>query len=101
MDKKLDNETAELVRSEKNIEDLCRHEAWPQVKTKFIDKVMDLQSVRNIADGTPEAMVIEMKARLLAIDVLLEWMRDIEGTAQKSEETSFTIKRESYIFRKG
>lgn len=99
MDNRLDRETAEIVRSEKNIEDLCKHEAWPQVRQKFTDKVMDLQSVRNISEGTPEQMVIDMKARLLAIDILLEWMREIEGSAQTSKDTSYLVKRESYIIR--
>lgn len=99
MDNTLDRETAELVRNEKNIEDLCKHEAWPQVKQKFIDKVLDLQSTQNIPLGDPVAMAIEVQSRNMSVDVLMEWMRDIEGSAQKSKDTSFLIKKESYIIR--
>lgn len=100
MDDKFDKETAQIIRNEKNIADLCRHEAWPLLKQKFIEKIMELQSVRNIRVDLPEKMAIEMQGRLFAIDVLMEWMNDIEGTALNSNTVSNEIKRDSYIITK-
>lgn len=99
IDNNLDKETSQLISSEKKLELLVEHEGWEIVREKFANAVMDMQSILNIADADPQAMVIELKSRAMAISVLRDWMADIEGTAEKSKNFNQVKPKATHILR--
>ncbi len=71
---------------------------WQVIRQTLIDKIMDLQSVMNIDnDSSPEIIVIDMRSRKIAIEILLEWLKDIEGTALEVRSTPKVVEDLDYI----
>lgn len=95
----MDKETYDVLSEEKKIEQLVKSEEWALVRKKFIDAVLDLQSIRNIQLTDPQSVAIEVQSRNLAVNILMEWMQDVEGTAEKSKNSDVVVKRETYIYR--
>lgn len=95
----MDKETYDVLSEEKKIEQLVKSEEWALVRKKFIDAVLDLQSIRNIQLTDSQSVAIEVQSRNLAVNILMEWMQDVEGTAEKSKNSDVVVKRETYIYR--
>lgn len=95
----MDKETYDIVSEEKKIENFVKTEEWGIIKEKWANAILDLQSIRNVKLTDPQQVAIEIQARNLAIDILMSWMQDIEGTAEKSKNSNIEIKRTSYIWR--
>lgn len=91
-------EEQKIIDSKVKINTFVSSSEWQIVRQSLIDKIMDLQSVMNIDnDSSPEIIVIDMRSRKIAIEILLEWLRDIEGTALEVSSTPKMLKDIDFI----
>ena len=76
-----------IENTEREVFGLIGHPGWAHAKAMLTDKIMDLQSIRNISDTlSPEQVVLDIKARNTAIEILTDWLRQVEGTAANFEK---------------
>ncbi len=94
-----DKETQNIVAEQKSIESLTQHEAWPIIRGKLTDKILDLQNAFNIDDRTATTMLRDLSARKLASTMLFDWLREIEGTAEQAKANESLLKKKSHIIR--
>lgn len=95
----MDSETKEIVTEQKKIKELVSGEAWGIVRAKLIEKIGDLQNAFNADDSDPQKLIIDIKARKFATDVLFDWLKDVEGTAEQHNTNSLTLNKSNYIVR--
>lgn len=94
---KSDQNDERKVQDEQSlIQEVVNHEGWAHVRQKLMDKILDLQNAFNIEDTGTSKMLVDLKARKLATQVLFDFLREIEGTAQQAKE-SRTRRRPSFI----
>jgi F0F1-type ATP synthase alpha subunit len=89
MDRELDKETKEQVKKGKEIEKLVDSKGWKMAKQKLLDDLIDLDSIRGLTNEDlekPEKLGMNLKARKTAIDIVLDWIHEIEGDAEKSKD---------------
>jgi len=80
----LDKETKEILSDGEKIKLMVEGDAWSIVRKKMLNQIMDLQSVRNVEIASnPAEILIDIKARLVVIDTLLNFLREIEGMAEQ------------------
>ena len=83
------------------MENLVRSEGWSLVKRRLLSKLSALESISLIPDNMePDRFLMEVKTRSGAISIVLEWLKEIEGSAQQfqNNKESFTkIREEEYI----
>lgn len=97
---KLDKETLNVINDGEEIKRLVESIGWQLAKKRLVERIIDLQSVMNVAGDTAETVVIDLKARRIAVDLLLEWLKDVEGTAKQHESNKdmlLKIQHESFI----
>jgi hypothetical protein len=97
----MDSDTKQTLLEGEKLKLLTEHEGWGIAYDKFSAKILELQYIGNVDDSTPEKALIDMKARKLAVEVLMNWMKnDILGTVEQFN-TNNTLQRPvmSYIVR--
>lgn len=87
----MDSETKKVIGEQKGLQSLVSHESWGVARQKLIDKILDLQNAFNILDVDEKSMFIDLKARKIATEILVEWLREVEGTAQEAVENKDLI----------
>lgn len=95
---KLDKETAEVLKQGKKVSDFVKSEAWADVKGKLTAKLVDLADITTLGEADPLLLLQEIKTRKLAINLVIGWVREIEGNANQheaNEQTFKAIKEES------
>lgn len=77
---------------------LVEHDAWPLARKKLTDRILDLQSIKNIDTSDVQTLVTDIKARNAAVDILMEWLREIEGIADQHKNNQLNVTEEdSYV----
>lgn len=66
-------------------ENFVKSSDWNWIKDRFTQKIMDLQSIKNLEGSKPEEIMSDIKARNTAIDILLEIISDVEGRAEQHQ----------------
>lgn len=95
---KVDKETKDILEREQKIWALTEMEEWKIVRQMLADKITQLQMNDSLdLEQEPLKLSIEMKANRAASNILLDWLREVEGTAQKSSSDREVFKRPSYI----
>lgn len=98
----MDKETQEVFTEQKSLKSLVGHPGWGLARQKFVDKILALQTVGQIADTLEEGnalkFMIEVKGNKKAAEEMFDFLREIEGTAQQADEVK--IVDSSYIVRK-
>lgn len=80
----MDNETAQIVTEGDAVYNYVNSKGWQEVKQIFTDKIIDLQSIKNLSKGvTATTLAREIATREAAVDILLEIIREVEGKAQQ------------------
>lgn len=80
----MDKETLSINREGQMIDDFTKSEGWTWIKDRLTERILDLQSIRNINDKlSPEEVVLDIKARNTAVEILLEVIRTVEGRASQ------------------
>lgn len=81
----MDQETQKVYSEGESISDYIKSKGWGIVKEIFTNKILDLESVRNIKRGSVEEIANEVLARTAASDILKELITDIEGLGQQHD----------------
>jgi len=94
----VDKETAEMEREGQMIEDFSKSDGWRWIKDRFTEEIMDLQSIRNIDPQlSPEGVVLDIKARHTAVDILLKMIQKVEGRASQHANNKQVIRIDEEI----
>lgn len=97
MKEKVDPKTAKILRNNKLVNDTLSSEGWQIIKTELFREILDMESIFSVTRGTPESMMIELRARQIAIEKLQHWLYNIEGTALSANQNEYTSFKEKYI----
>lgn len=85
--KELDTETAAIQKQGLVLKDLTKSEGWGIAKKRLIRKIGQLKMITglDIQNATPETIIQVIASKNTAADILLEWLRDIEGTVEQHD----------------
>lgn len=83
-----DPETKAILSEQAELKSMVLGTGWGIARGKLTERVMDLQNAFNIEEATPEKMFLDLQSRKMASMVLLDWLRDIEGSAAVADEVS-------------
>ena len=95
-----DKETAKVLNKGKVVRDFVKSDVWEEIKSELIAKVVAEADITTVEEADPVALLQEIKARKKAINIVMGWIREVEGEANKYEanEQAFrTIREESII----
>ena len=95
---KLTPETQKILRDGEHLRSLIKSDGWGIVRKKFSEKVLALGNILDIKDL--ENVQIEIGARQMAIEILINIIREIEADAvQYADNKAFfqALQDESYI----
>ncbi len=85
--KELDKETAKIEQTGAVIKDLVGSTGWAEARKRLFRKVAELQMITNVeiqnADANSIVQIVAANTR--AAKILLEWLRDIEGSVEQFE----------------
>lgn len=82
----MDNETQKIISDGEVTADYVKAKGWKKVKQKFTEKILDLQSIKNLdVDATAENIIHDIKVRNSVVEVLMEIIQEIEGEAEQYE----------------
>ena len=100
--KEVDKETDKLVAEQKKIYDFVKSDDWSLIKKKLFDKLITIDSIASVPkEGkSAESMLLEYRTREGVVSIVLEWIKDIEGTANQylnNQELMNNIRKESLI----
>jgi hypothetical protein len=79
----MDQETDNVQTTGQMLSDYIKSDGWHWVRDRLMEKIMDLQSIMNVETASVDLAFQDMKARRIAVETLLELIRDVEGTAQQ------------------
>lgn len=98
-----DDETKKVLTNAEHLRLMTEGQGWEIARAKLIDKILDLQNINNIDVASPEAMMVDVKARKMAVDLLFGWLRvDVEGAIVQAAHTAQALANhgaESFIDR--
>ena len=99
----IDAETSQVINEGEKVQSFVESEDWQKIKKELVARLIDTDSVGNIEAKDPQQVVIEMSAKQMAIDIVLGWVREIEGQAEQSREQNQEFLKRSrdneYILR--
>lgn len=93
----MENEEARIQQEGSTALMYVESAGWELVKAKFTEKIMDLQSIKNLVGTKSEELLADIKARNTAIDILIEIQQDIEGKAEQFKNNRIPENPESDI----
>jgi hypothetical protein len=94
----MDKETTKIVRDVKTLDDFVNSEGWRIAKTKLVAKVSELIDISNVKEDTAEKMVVDIKARKYASDILVTWLNEVESSnTERAFHDDLTLTDKSYI----
>jgi len=106
MPKELDKETQQVYKEGEKAHYLVKNEDWQWAKRKLLQRLSNLDSVRTLKrkGSDPETIIRELEVRELAIEMILDWLDEIEGIAQQHGEQNKKllekVEQEDYILNK-
>lgn len=93
----MDNETLQTVSEGERVQRLVEGEDWTYIKDLFSQEIMDLQSIKNLTGTTPEEVILDIKARNTAIDILMGIITKVEGRAAQHQGNKGLIPNEPML----
>lgn len=96
---KLDKETGKLLERGTKLKEFVKSDAWGEIKTELTNKLVMLADIMALEDQDPMAMLQEIKVRKLAINLVIGWVREIEGQVSQHEanEKAFKLIKEESV----
>ena len=85
-----------IITDGEAIRETIKSNGWGLIRRKLTDKIMDLQSVMNIEAKTPEEAVNDIRARKSSIEILVSWLKDVEGDLEQYEDNKNLLLDEEY-----
>lgn len=99
----MDKETKKILDEGKVLKEFISHEGYAIAKAKLFNRVSGIIDIHTMdMEQPPQQLAVELKARKLASQIILDWFRiDIEGTVQQAETNgqNFTLNQKSWIIR--
>jgi hypothetical protein len=84
--KELDKETQKVVTYSEKLKALTQHEGWVIVKDKLLKEIANLMTINDMVTQSDPLTIIQIiAAKKRAADILLNWLRDIEGTVAQAD----------------
>lgn len=80
-----DPETLKIEREGQAISDFVKSTGWEIAKGLLIQKLNLLDSLSStiFENKTPEQVVVEMQARASSVQIVRDWINEVEGTAHQ------------------
>lgn len=67
---------------------------WPIIKDRVFALINDAQSIMGVEAKDAEAMLREIEAKRMAINLITEWIREIEGEAAQYDQEDAALYEE-------
>lgn len=85
MKQAMDKETSQVLQQGQAILDLVKSPGWQDVKNKLVEKIMTLGDITMVeTEGkSAEQVMMDFKVRKQVIDVLVGWVKEVEGDANQ------------------
>lgn len=91
---------AEIIQEGNEVVQYIESQGWQRVKEKFTERIMDLQSIKNLDGVKPEDLLADIRARNTAIDILTDIMSELEGRADQHKNNKIKIPtKDNFILR--
>lgn len=101
MTTELDKETRDVLAEGERWENFVSSPGWQEAKVRLLSKLAEFNSVSSIVleARSLEDIGREVAMRNGAVEMVLQWLKDIEGQAQisKNNRESFTKQQEQQI----
>lgn len=98
MDTKEKAEESKIRTDAQEMYYMTKSEGWRVARQLLENKIIDIQSVRNLNVDNADGLVVDIKARNAAIDIIMGWLREIEGGAEKHKDAiDDKIEEASYV----
>lgn len=99
----IDKDTTKLNQEGEETVNFISSEGWRLAKRKLLERVSNLDTIRGLKGKTAEEKIIDIKVRGMVIDMILEWIDEIEGASEMQKEQTrkvlAEIRDEDYIQR--
>lgn len=79
----MNEDTKKVLTEGETLRLLIEGDGWALARGKLVNLILDLQNINNLDASDPQALIVDLKARKTAADILYGWLRDIEGTAEQ------------------
>lgn len=100
MAKNNDKETQKVYNEGEKAYYLTKTDDWDWAKKKLLQKLSNLDSVKTLKEENKD-IALEIRSRKQTIDIILEWLDEIEGVAQQhiqqNKELLEDVEKEDYI----
>jgi hypothetical protein len=100
----LQPDTKKVLTQGEELHNLVRSEGWQMAKRKLLSDVANFTNVLTLEtkNRAVNDIIVEMAGRQLAAATVLDWIKDIEGSAEQykvNTDTLREIREEGYIHR--
>lgn len=96
----MDNETKQIISEQEMLRELVSHQGWQVARRIFVNKVLELQDAFSIEDKTATAMLNDLRVRKKSAQTLFDILKEIEGTAQQSQDNESLVENRKHIIIK-
>ena len=82
------------------LSDIVAHDGWKIVRRRFTEMTLALGDIFGFREADPAKLLHEIAARQMAIELVMNWIRDVEGSARQHQTNSeaYEKMREESIF---
>ena len=94
---KIDRETQEVLRKGEQMTNFVSGDGWREAKHMLTQRIADITDVRTIEEPDPIKAFQEMAARQIAVNIILDWMAELEGvrdTHKYNKEMQLEVRHE-------
>jgi hypothetical protein len=82
----LDKDTQALQLQAEQLKGMLESEGWTIAKAKLDERILDLQNINNLDVQTPDALVADIRARKMAVDILYAFLKaDLYGFVEQQD----------------
>ncbi|HWV44753.1 MAG TPA: hypothetical protein VN039_01820 [Nitrospira sp.] len=99
MNKHIDTETQAILTEGEHYKALVDSEGWKLAHASLQDRIIDLQMIGNVTGQTAEEKVRDMEARMMASNILFQWLQDVHGRVQQFEANKNLAPQDPIISR--
>lgn len=98
----LDPETLKIHREGQAVADFVKSDGWGIAKRMLIEKINLTDSLSaTIFDGkTSDQIALELQSRANSVQLIKEWLQEVEGTAHQHESNTPTTSQQDEIIVK-
>ena len=98
----LEQDTQKILSEGEKLSNFVESDAWKLIRKKLFDKLITIDSIAGVPKDkkTNEEIIFEIKLREGVVSLILQWIREIEGSAKKYKFDSKMfedIRRDSII----